>query len=110
MNTLLDINIEDYKSETSEKITVSGKNPNNNQYTEIKCFKNFDDVSYLEARKINLIKIQKSVFLNLTNLQEIDLRENKLYKITKKFINFKFLKIHKLDDNHISYFPYFIFK
>ena len=108
MNTLLDINIEDYKSETSEKITVTGKIPYNHQYTEIKCFKNFDDVSNLEARKINLIKIQKSVFLNLSNLQEIDLRENKLYKITKKFLNLKFLKILKLDDNLISYLPCFI--
>jgi Leucine-rich repeat (LRR) protein len=110
MKNLLDINIEEYKV-TIDKVSINLKNMEvNDSFTVIKCFKNMEDVSHVEGRKINLIKIQKSIFLNLTHLSFIDLRDNKLQKISKNFSYLKYLRVIKLDDNNISYFPSFLGK
>jgi Leucine-rich repeat (LRR) protein len=108
MKTIVDINVEEYKT-SLDKISINVKNLEiENTMTIIKCFKNLEDVNCLEAKRINLTKIQKSVFLNLTNLQTLDLRDNRLDKLSKNFIVLKNLKILKLDDNCLSYFPCFL--
>jgi hypothetical protein len=110
MKNLIDINIEEYKL-TLDKITINLKNMDiNDSFTTIKCFRNMEETTHLEGRKINLIKIQKSIFHNLTNLSFIDLRDNRLEKLSKNFIYLKQLRVIKLDDNNISYFPSFLGK
>lgn len=108
MKKVFDVNIEEYKLSDSDKIIINLKNLNYDNLTEIKCFKGFEEVIALEAKKINLIKVRKTIFLNLANLQILDLRENKLMRIPKNIQLLKKLKHLKLDDNQITYLPNFI--
>ena len=81
---------------------------NNNTYTTIKCYKSLPSVTSLEIKGRNVIKIHKTIFLNLLNLVSIDLSENKLMKISKSFKLFTNLKTLKLNNNQISFIPTFI--
>ena len=119
---MLDINV-DESATSIEKITISSRsltnlyNNNNNlnkynttynDYSTIKCYKNLPSITTLEAKSINIIKIHKTIFFNLSNLISIDLHHNKLLKISKNFKLFKNLKSLKLDSNQISFIPSFI--
>lgn len=107
MEKLKEINIEDYKT-TTDKISLSNKNNDTEKLSVLKCYRNLEEILTLEAKNINLIKTHKTVSLNLINLQNLDLRENKLCKISKSFIILKFLKSLKLDSNNITFIPNFI--
>ena len=113
---MIDINV-DESATSIEKITISSrslstiynnKNINYNDYSTIKCYKNLPSITTLEAKSINIIKIHKTIFFNLSNLINIDLHHNKLLKISKNFKLFKNLKSLKLDSNQISFIPSFI--
>ena len=113
---MIDINV-DESATSIEKITISSrslstiynnKNFNYNDYSTIKCYKNLPSITTLEAKSINIIKIHKTIFFNLSNLINIDLHHNKLLKISKNFKLFKNLKTLKLDSNQISFIPSFI--
>ena len=119
---MLDINV-DESATSIEKITISSRsltnlyNNNNNlnkynstynDYSTIKCYKNLPSITTLEAKSINIIKIHKTIFFNLSNLINIDLHHNKLLKISKNFKLYKNLKSLKLDSNQISFIPSFI--
>jgi len=109
MENIKEILLEEHKS-GSDKITISSKSSNesNIYYYKLKCFKNMDEILTIEAKKLNIIKTHKSLFLNLTNLQCVDLSNNKIHKISKSFSNLKNLKSLKLDNNKISFLPNFI--
>ena len=77
-------------------------------YTSIKSYKNLSSITSLEVKGKNIIKIHKTVFLNLINLVYIDLSDNHLLKISKNFKLFKSLKTLKLNNNKISFIPSFI--
>ena len=77
-------------------------------YSSIKCYKSLPSITTLEAKGRNIIKIHKTIYLNLINLINIDLSDNKLLKISKNFRLFKNLKSLKLDNNQISFIPSFI--
>ena len=113
---MIDINV-DESATSIEKIIInsrsinffnSNKNSNYNNYSTIKCYKSLPSIITLEAKSINIIKIHKTIFFNLSNLLNIDLRDNKLLKISNNFKLFKNLKSLKLDLNQISYIPSFI--
>ena len=106
---MIDINIEDYKT-SEKKIIINQKsiNQKNYSYNIIKCYQNLPDIESFECKGINTIKIHKTIFYNLPNLIQIDLRENKLSKISKNFKIFKNLEVLKLDNNQILYIPSFI--
>ena len=113
---MIDINV-DENATSVEKITInsrsvnfinSNKNSNYNDYSTIKCYKSLPSITTLEAKAINIIKIHKTIFFNLSNLINIDLRDNKLLKISNNFKLFKNLKSLKLDYNQISFIPSFI--
>jgi Leucine-rich repeat (LRR) protein len=104
MNEIL---VEEFRKDKN-KIIIMIKNQDPNTLTNLKCFKNMEDITIIEAKKINLIKIQKSFFFNLTNLIYLDLRENKLEKFPKNLTLLKNLKILKLDKNLISFIPSYI--
>ena len=113
---MIDINV-DESATSIEKITISSRslstiynnrNFNYNDYSTIKCYKNLPSITTLETKSINIIKIHKTIFFNLSNLINIDLHHNKLLKISKNFKLFKNLKTLKLDSNQISFIPSFI--
>ena len=113
---MIDINV-DESATSVEKIIInsrsinygtSNKNSNYNDYSTIKCYKSLPSITTLEAKSIHIIKIHKTIFLNLSNLVNIDLRDNKLLKISNNFKLFKNLKSLKLDLNQISFIPLFI--
>ena len=113
---MIDINV-DESATSVEKIIINSrsinffnnnKNSNYNNYSTIKCYKSLPSIITLEAKSINIIKIHKTIFFNLSNLINIDLRDNKLLKISNNFKLFKNLKTLKLDLNQISFIPSFI--
>ena len=113
---MIDINV-DESATSVEKITINSRSINffnNNRsnnyinYSTIKCYKSLPSITTLEAKAINIIKIHKTIFFNLSNLINIDLRDNKLLKISNNFKLFKNLKSLKLDLNQISFIPSFI--
>ena len=113
---MIDINV-DESATSVEKITINSrninilnnnKNNNYNDYSTIKCYKSLPSITTLEAKAIKIIKIHKTIFFNLSNLINIDLRDNKLLKISNNFKLFKNLKSLKLDINQISFIPSFI--
>ena len=106
---MLDINLDEHKT-SDKKITINSKiiQLENNIYSTIKCYKSLPDIENLEAKSLNIIKIHKTIYLNLSNLTTIDMRENRLCKISKNFKLFKNLETLHLDNNQISYVPSFI--
>ena len=77
-------------------------------FATIKCYKSLPSITSLEIKGRNIIKIHKTIFLNLINLTSIDLSENKLVKISKNFKLFTNLKTLKLNNNQITFIPSFI--
>ena len=115
---MIDINV-DESATSVEKITINSKSISHlvnadhsinayNNYAVIKCYKSLPSITTLEAKCRNILKIHKTIFLNLSNLINIDLRENKLLKISENFKLFKNLVSLKLDYNQISFIPSFI--
>ena len=107
---MIDINLEQHQT-NKEKISLNSKNVSftiNNSFTSIKCFQSLPTILNLECKELNIIKIHKTIFLNLPNLIHIDLNQNKLIKISKNFKFFKNLETLKLDSNQITFIPSFI--
>ena len=106
---MLDINLDEHKT-SDKKITINSKiiQLENNIYSTIKCYKSLPDIQTLETKCLNIIKIHKTIYLNLPNLITIDMRENRLCKISKNFKLFKNLETLRLDYNQISFIPSFI--
>ena len=77
-------------------------------YASIKSYKSLPSVTSIEIKGKNIIKIHKTIFLNLINLINIDLSDNRLMKISKNFKLFKNLKFLKLNNNQITFIPQFI--
>ena len=115
---MIDINVDECVTSV-EKIVLNSKSFSHSfnscslldfviTYSSIKCYKSLPSITTLEAKGRNIIKIHKTIYLNLLNLVNIDLSENKLLKISKNFRLFKNLKSLKLDNNQISFIPSYI--
>ena len=115
---MIDINLDEYIS-AIDKIVLNSKLFNhpfksnflpdfNVTYASIKCYKGLPLVTSIEIKGKNIIKIHKTIFLNLINLINIDLSDNRLMKISKNFKLFKNLRSLKLNNNQISFIPQFI--
>ena len=104
-----DINLDEYKT-SNKKIIINSKSIKleNNIYSTVKCYKSFSEIEILEIKSLNVIKIHKTIYLNLPNLTIIDLSENRLCKISNNFKLFKNLENLNQDNNLISYIPSFI--
>lgn len=111
---ICDILLEEHRN-GSERIVLScrsnitNNNSNINNETEtfykLKSSKNMSDITILEAKKNAIVKTHKSLFLNISNLQSIDLSQNRIVEISKYFSNLKNLKYLKLDHNNITSIP-----
>ena len=115
---MIDINLDEFIT-AIDKIVLNSKILNNSfkaqfipdsylPYASIKSYKNLSSITSLEVKGKNIIKIHKTIFLNLINLVYIDLSDGRLLKISKNFKLFKNLKTLKLNNNKISFIPSFI--
>ena len=114
---MIDINVDECVTSV-EKIVLNSKSFSHSfnspiidymeTYSLIKCYKSLPSITTLEAKGRYIIKIHKTIYLNLINLVNIDLSDNKLLKISKNFRLFKNLKSLKLDYNRITFIPSFI--
>ena len=115
---MIDINLDECTT-AIDKIILNSKvfnhaikahllSDHNITFTTIKCYKSLPSITSLEIKGRNVIKIHKTIFLNLINLTSIDLSENKLIKISKNFKLFTNLKTLKLNNNQITFIPTFI--
>ena len=77
-------------------------------YTELKCQKNQNEITELSVISANALKINKNVFINLSNLTTVNLSDNSLAKISKKFQLLPNLTTLILDSNEIEIIPSFI--
>lgn len=104
-----EISLDNANVENESKIIVT---PSSNEiptlYSIIKCSTNKSSIKSIEARWLKLIKISKSVVLNLNNLTTINLSDNNLKKIAKKYLILKSLTVLCLDNNQITSIPSFI--
>ena len=115
---MIDINLDECitaidKIVLNSKLLINSFKPQLNPdsflpYASIKSYKNLSSITSLEVKGKNIIKIHKTIFLNLINLVYIDLSDNHLLKISKNFKLFKNLKTLKLNNNKISFIPSFI--
>ena len=69
---MLDINLDEHKT-SDKKIIINSKTIQleNNVYSTIKCYKSLTDIETLETKCLNIIKIHKTIYLNLPNLQQL---------------------------------------
>ena len=104
MKKIRELNIDEFL-DTANNGWLTIVNRDNSYISSMKCFKNCEDITVLEAKKINLLKTHKSIFINFENLYVLDLRENKLSKLSKSISSLKQLKVLRLDFNQITFLP-----
>ena len=126
MNNLNGILVDDYINEIKFhqlnilQKTTSNKKPkvnddNTNQksndkfiYKELKCNQPVKKLKELTVNDQNIIKINKNIFQNLSNLVYLDLTNNNISKISKKIKLLTNLKHLILNNNLISVIPFFL--
>ena len=86
----------------------SKKEKSNFIYGEINCLENQKKIKELIVMNQNLIKINKNIFQNLSNLTSLNLSNNSISKISKKIVQLTNLKHLILNNNLISVIPYYL--
>ena len=104
MKNLVEYNIDTLISDVNNGWLTIG-NKENNIISNLKCFKNYEEINILDVRKINLYKIHKSVYINMSKLQILDIRDNKIMKLSKNISHLKNLKVLRIDNNRLEYLP-----
>ena len=77
-------------------------------YAEIQCEENQKKIKELIINNQNIIKINKNIFQNLTNLTILNLSNNSISKISKKIIQLANLRHLILNNNLISVIPFYL--
>ena len=80
----------------------------NNFYTELKCIGKYNDIKYLIINNKNIIQINSYFYSNLKNLENLNLEQNIIGKISQKITFLHNLKVLNLNDNFISAIPPFL--
>lgn len=86
----------------------SYKEKSNFIYGEIKCQEIQNKIKELIINNQNIIKINKNIFQNLTNLTTLNLSNNSISKISKKIVQLTNLKHLILNNNCISVIPFYL--
>ena len=84
------------------------KEKSNLIYGEIQCLENQKKIKELIVNSQNIIKINKNIFQNLSNLTILNLSNNSISKISKKIIHLSNLKHLILNNNLISVIPFYL--
>ena len=108
MNELIEYIIENEDFQIDNNTMILKENNENNKI--IKCYKSFDNIYSIIAKKLNIIKINKTFWLNFTNLININLDDNKIYKFSKSLFDLSNLHKLSLNKNIISLIPHNISK
>ena len=98
----------DRRESSNEKIRNYNNDDNINYYAEILCYEKNLNIKHLVINEKNIIKINSSIYLNLINLETLDLSHNIVGKISKRITNLQNLKKLKLNDNFISVLPAYL--
>ena len=104
MKKIKELNIDEFL-DTANNGWLTIQNRENSYISSMKCFKNCEDITILEAKKINLLKTHNSIFINFENIYVLDLRENMLSKLSKSISLLKQLKVLRLDFNPKTFLP-----
>lgn len=104
MKKIVELNIDNSIGE-SQNGWLTILNKENSIVSNLKCFKNAEEINILDVRNIHLYKLHKSIFINMGKLQILDLRDNKLLKLSKSIFYLRNLKVLRLDNNRLEYLP-----
>jgi len=104
MKKIVELNIDNSIAE-SQNGWLTILNKENSIISNLKCFKNAEEINILDVRNIHLYKLHKSIFINMGKLQILDLRDNKLMKVSKSIFYLRNLKVLRLDNNRLEYLP-----
>ena len=100
------------KESKQKKYSVNGitqkKEKSNFIYSEIQCLENQKKIKELIINNQNIIKINKNIYQNLSNLTTLNLTNNSISKISKKIIQLSNLKHLILNNNLISVIPFYL--
>ena len=100
------------KKELKKKKSLNGNNSKKEKsnfiYGEIQCLENQKKIKELIVTNQNLIKINKNIYQNLTNLTSLNLSNNSISKISKKIVQLSNLKHLILNNNLISVIPFYL--
>ena len=95
-----------------KKLTIIENLPKSDKtsfiYGEIQCVENQKKIKELIVNNQNLIKINKNLYQNLTNLTTLNLSNNSIGKISKKIVQLKNLKHLIVNNNLISVIPFYL--
>ena len=108
MNELIEYIIENEVVQIENNTMILKENNENNKI--IKCYKSFDNIDSIIANNLNIIKINKEFWLNFTNLININLDDNKIYKFSKSLFDLSNLHKLSLNKNLITLIPHNISK
>ena len=95
-----------------KKLTIIENLPKSDKtsfiYGEIQCAESQKKIKELIVNNQNLIKINKNLYQNLTNLTTLNLSNNSIGKISKKIVQLKNLKHLIMNNNLISVIPFYL--
>ena len=95
-------------NQKKSELLETNKITNKESLVHLKCLGKHKIITELSIKNKNIIKIFHTFFTNLSNLKIIDLSNNPLGKVSKKFKNFEYLRVLKLNFALISAFPSFL--
>ena len=101
------------KNESKQRKCISNEDNQKKEkynliYGEIQCLENQKKIKELIVNNQNIIKINKNIFQNLSNLTILNLSNNSISKISKKIIHLSNLKHLILNNNLISVIPFYL--
>ena len=109
--------IEEYNKSKSEEIYISPSDifqkttksiPKEINYYELLSNEKNNSISKIAANHIYIIKVNDSLFTNLTNLSSLNLSHNIISEFPKKITNLKNLKYLNLNNNLLSQLPSYL--
>ena len=109
--------IEEYNKSKSEEIYISPSDifqkttksiPKEINYYELHSNEKNNSISKIAANHIYIIKVNDSLFTNLTNLSSLNLSHNIISEFPKKITNLKNLKYLNLNNNILSQIPSYL--
>lgn len=104
MNEVIEYIIDNEEFQIENNTMILKENNKNNKI--IKCYKSFDNIDSIIAEKLNIIKINKEFWLNFTNLININLNDNKIFKFPKSIFDLSNLNKLSLNNNLITLIPH----
>ena len=98
----------DLSNQKETDLLELNKNIKKDSLVNLKCLGKHKNITELIIKNRNIIKIFPNFFYNLSNINILDLSNNPLGKISKKFKSFENLRVLRLNSTLISAIPSFL--